>query len=80
MSRMMPASDPKQSWWMTITEWPKGNSCSQKEIIEERKNRNAKVKTTGDHKRLQDATGGNRASSRAQILAPRGKLFLCQHC
>ena len=31
----MPASDPKQSWWMTITEGPTGNACSQKEIIKE---------------------------------------------
>ena len=31
----MLASYPKQSWWMTITEeGPKGNSCSQKKIIE----------------------------------------------
>ena len=46
----MPASDPEQGWWMKMTEGPKGNSCSQTEIIEERTNiRKAKLKATGDY-------------------------------
>ena len=54
---MMLASDPKQSWWMTITKGQRGSSCSQKELIEEPENhRKAKLKATGDHEKPRETT------------------------
>ena len=48
---IIPASDSKQSWWMTITEEPKENKCSKRENYRRAENENQ------GYERPREATG-----------------------
>ena len=84
--KMVPASEPKQNWWMTITKGPTGRSCSQTKIIDEPKiiaklssrsldttrGHERPRETTGDHERPREATGGR---GRPQRLVPAHRFW-----